>query len=379
MSGWIDKAATGNGPRFVISGGGTGGHIFPALAVAEALLAARPDADIRFVGASGRMEMERVPAAGFPIEGLGISGLQRRLTLDNLSFPLKVIRSVLRANKLLRAFKPHAAVGTGGYASGPLLYAATKQGIPTLIQEQNAYAGLTNKLLARWVNRICVAYPAMEQFFPAEKLVQTGNPIREDFERAAPATAAERGELRRAFGLEPDRPTLLVTGGSLGARTLNEALLNATATLAAAEVQVIWQCGGGYADRCEKSETAALPNVVCRPFLDPMIDAYRAADLIVCRAGALTIAELLALGKPALLVPSPNVAEDHQTKNALALTGRDAARMLPDGEAAEQLLPTALALLARPEELNELSAAARSLAQRGAAQRIAEEVLGMIE
>ncbi len=361
--------------KIIISGGGTGGHIFPAIAIANAIKAKRPDADILFVGAKGKMEMEKVPRAGFKIEGLWISGFQRKLTLRNLLFPVKLLSSLLRASQIIRSFKPDVAVGVGGYASGPLLEMATRKGIPALIQEQNSYAGVTNRLLAKKVQRICVAYENMERYFPQEKLVLTGNPVRSDLTEVS----ATREEALAHFGLDSAKKTLLLFGGSLGARTLNQAMAASTAALREREdVQVLWQCGRLYVKDFKQSETAQLPNVQMQAFIDRMDLAYKMADLVVCRAGALTISELQLVGKPAMLVPSPNVAEDHQTKNALALVERDAAIMLPDAEAKARMVPEALALLDHPERLQELATNVYAMAKTDAAERIAEEVLNLL-
>lgn len=361
--------------KIIISGGGTGGHIFPAIAIANAIKAKRPDADILFVGAKGKMEMEKVPRAGYPIKGLWISGFQRKLTLRNLLFPIKLLSSLLRASRIIRSFKPDVAVGVGGYASGPLLEMATRKGIPALIQEQNSYAGVTNRLLAKKVQRICVAYDNMERYFPQEKLALTGNPVRSDLTEVS----ATREEALAHFGLDPAKKTLLLFGGSLGARTLNQAMAASTAALREREdVQVLWQCGRLYVKDFKQSETAQLPNVQMQAFIDRMDLAYKMADLVVCRAGALTISELQLVGKPAMLVPSPNVAEDHQTKNALALVERDAAIMLPDAEAKAQMIPEALALLDHPERLQELATNVYAMAKTDAAEQIADEVLNLL-
>lgn len=362
--------------KVILSGGGTGGHIFPAIAIAEAIRRERPGTDFLFVGAKGRMEMERVPKAGYPIEGLWISGLQRKLTFDNLSFPVKLLSSLWRSSQILRRFRPDVAIGTGGYASGPLLRVAAARGIPTLIQEQNAYAGLTNKWLAGHVDRICVAYPDMERYFPAGKLALTGNPVRETLLAQQP----DREKARNHYGLRPDRPTLLVTGGSLGARRLNETMDAAHEVLAQQTgIQVLWQCGTLYYDRYRDCSTARLDHVRLLPFLDEMEMAYAAADLLVCRAGALTIAEICLLGKASILVPSPNVAEDHQTRNAEALADRGAALLVRDAEAVTELVPQALALLKAPERLNEIGRQAQSMAHPQAARQIAQEAFKLIE
>ena len=360
--------------KIIISGGGSGGHIFPAIAIAEALKARRPDTEFLFVGAQGRMEMEKVPKAGYRIEGLWISGLQRRLTVDNLSFPFKVVSSLRKSGRLLRAFRPDAAIGTGGYASGPLLYMAARRGVPTLIQEQNAYAGLTNKLLAGRVNRVCVAFPGMERYFPADKIVLTGNPIRAVFQGPAP----ERSAAAAHFDLDPGRPTLLIVGGSQGAGTLNEAIAAAADPIRETGLQVIWQCGAYYAERYRDCASAKLETVRLLPFVDRMDLAYAASDLVACRSGALTLAEICHLGKASVLVPSPNVAEDHQTTNARALAERDAAVLLPDNQAVAELLPLVNRLLGDRARLARIAAAARELAQPDAAERIADEVLGLV-
>ncbi len=362
--------------KVILSGGGSGGHIFPAVAIANAIKNNHPSADILFVGALGKMEMERVPKAGYPIEGLWISGLQRKLTLRNLAFPLKLISSWWKSRGIISRFQPDVVVGTGGFASGPLLWVAAQKGIPTLIQEQNAYAGLTNKLLASKVDRICVAYPNMDRFFPKGKLLEMGNPVREEQLLAA----KDQAEARKHFGLDPTRPVVLVTGGSLGARTLNDAIGAASEDFAGApEVQVLWQCGKLYEAEFQSNVAAQLPQVKLQAFLDRMDYAYAAADVVICRAGALTIAELCLLGKPAILVPSPNVAEDHQTKNAQALVERDAALLIKDASAKNELVPAALALLADQDRREQLGNNARQMAHPGAAHQIAEAVVGLAE
>jgi len=360
--------------RVVLSGGGTGGHIFPALAIADQLRELEPRADILFVGARGRMEMERVPKAGYPIKGLWISGFQRKLSPDNLLFPLKVGVSLWQAWQILRSFRPQVAVGVGGYASGPTLEVATRMGVPTLIQEQNSFPGLTNRLLARRVDRICVAYEGMERFFPAEKLELTGNPVRKDLiELDMPA-----GEGRKRLGLAENKPTLLVLGGSLGARTLNQAM-RATEEVwnGRRDVQVLWQVGKLYAREMLDSGAAALPNVKAVAFVDDMPAAYAAADVVLCRAGALTLSELAALGKAAVLVPSPNVAEDHQTKNAQALVEQAAAWMVADADAEEVAVHKALELLDAPEKRSQLALAIHKQARPQATLQIARAVLAL--
>ena len=300
-------------PRVLISGGGTGGHIFPALSIAGEIRRRCPDADILFVGAENRMEMEKVPAAGYKIVGLPVSGFDRHNLLRNFKVLFRLWKSMQMAKRILRDFRPDIAVGVGGYASGPMLKEAQKRGIPTLIQEQNSYAGVTNKLLARKADAICVAYEGMERYFPADKITLTGNPVRQNILECALSPQ----EARRKFGLDPDRRTLLVVGGSLGARTLNNCVKAALSEIAGSDVQVIWQTGKAY-----KDEDSTPPNVVKTMFITNMDEAYRASDLVVSRAGASAISELQLLGKAALLVPSPNVAEDHQTKNAMSLVER---------------------------------------------------------
>ena len=360
-------------PRFIISGGGTGGHVFPAIAIADELRRLRPEAEFLFVGAKGKMEMEKVPAAGYRIEGLWISGLQRRLTADNLSFPVKVLSSLWRSRKIVREFKPDAVVGTGGYAGAPVLYAAARAGVPTLIQEPNAFAGLANKWLGKYVDRVCVAFPEMERFFPAAKLVVTGNPVREELLNNA---------LKLRDSLPAERPLrVLLMGGSGGARSLNEAMAAATDVIkgAGARVEWVWQCGRAYLDTYRDSATAQLPNVQITDFLDGMDRAYAEADLVVARAGSTTIAEVAYLGKPCILVPSPWVADDHQSENARALVEHNAAVLVADAEATERLVPAALDLIGNPMRLAELGQNARELTSAGAVTRIAEEVLQLTE
>ena len=358
--------------RVLISGGGTGGHVFPASASADAIRKARPDAEILFVGAKGKLEMEKVPKAGYPIEGLWISGVQRKLTLKNLTVPFKLLASMLKAWRVIRRFRPDVAVGVGGYASGPTLEMACRMGVPALIQEQNSYAGVTNRLLGSKVNRICVAYEGMERYFPKEKVALTGNPVRD----AIRNSRVGRVQGLAHFGLDPGKQTILVFGGSLGARSLNEAMARQRELLEnQGEVQVIWQCGSLYIDQFRGSETAALPNVRIMPFIDRMDLAYAAADVIVGRAGALTISELCLIGKPVVLIPSPNVAEDHQTKNAMALVEKEAAVLVPDAEAGERIISKPLQILKDPDWAANLGNNIRQLAKPNAAEDIAREVL----
>ena len=366
--------------RVIISGGGTGGHIYPAIAIANALRSAQRDIEILFVGAKGRMEMQKIPEAGYRIEGLWISGIQRKLSTDNLAFPLKVASSVTRSFRILANFRPDVAVGVGGFASGPLLYAASLKKIPALLQEQNSYAGLTNKMLANQVQRICVAHHGMEKFFPPEKIIFTGNPIRQDIVAVAQeGLANRRGEALEYFGLTPDKPTLLVVGGSLGARTLNTSVLNNVDTLAEQGVQVIWQSGKTSYPAMETKLTLMdkKEGVQLREFITRMDLAYAAADVVISRAGALAISELALVKKPVIFVPSPHVAEDHQRKNAEALVKEDAALMVLDAQAATSLIDQAIALLNDPARQQILQQNLGQLARPDAAQRIAEEVLAL--
>lgn len=362
--------------RIMISGGGTGGHIYPAIAIANALKEIQHEVEILFVGAKGRMEMEKVPEAGFEIVGLWISGLHRRFTLENLSFPFKVISSVWKSFSLLKKFKPDVVVGVGGYASGPLLYAANKKGIPTLIQEQNSYPGITNKLLANKANKICVAYPGMERFFQKDKIIETGNPVRGDIINAANV----RLEGLSHFGFRSDKKTVLIMGGSLGARTINNTLAEGVQRLIDADVQVLWQSGKLYFEEM-KERTAHIDSEKLRivPFIKEMDRAYGAADVVISRAGALSISELCLVGKPVLFVPSPNVAEDHQTKNALALVTREAAEMIHDADAGEHLIAETLKLLNNEEQQKTISQNIKELARPNAAKDIAHEIVTMIK
>jgi UDP-N-acetylglucosamine--N-acetylmuramyl-(pentapeptide) pyrophosphoryl-undecaprenol N-acetylglucosamine transferase len=359
--------------RFIISGGGTGGHIFPAVAIANELRRRLPDAEILFVGANGRMEMTRVPDAGYKIVGLDISGLQRRLTPQNLLFPMKVFRSVRKAGKLIEEFRPDAVVGVGGYASAPVLLAATSRAIPSLIQEQNSYAGLVNKLLAKRVSKICVAYEGMERFFPKAKLVITGNPVR------AEIADGNRAEAQRFFGLDPAKKTLLVIGGSLGARTLNHTTVAALPHLQEAGVQLLWQTGKLYFSEAQQLVAPyAAAGLQALEFIKRMDLAYAAADVVISRAGALSVSELCLTGKACILVPSPNVAEDHQTKNALALVSKGAAVLITDEHATARLYDEALRLLADPARQQQLSTRVRELARPLATAAIVDELLALI-
>ena len=358
--------------KVILSGGGTGGHVYPAIAVADALKELMPQVQILFVGAKGRMEMEKVPAAGYEVKGLWISGLDRKLSLRNLMFPVKVVSSLMKAHSIIAQFKPDVVAGFGGYASGPLLRAAAWRDVPVVIQEQNSYAGMTNRLLAGKAEKICVAYPGMEKFFEPEKIVLTGNPVRKDLQDLK----TRRAEALSFFGLDDTKRILLLFGGSLGARTLNEVMRSQAGFFRKHDdIQVLWQMGKLYADIYAKSETAQLQNVRALPFIDRMDLAYAAADVVICRAGALTISELCLAGKAAILVPSPNVAEDHQTKNAQALVDHGAAVMVADDSPAEAVLRAVIDILDQPEKKFGLEVSIATLAKPDAAQRIAELIL----
>ena len=361
--------------KYIISGGGTGGHIFPAISIANAIKRQDPFAEILFVGAIGRMEMERVPQAGYPIEGLPVRGFDRKNLLKNVSVIIDLLKSTRKAKKIIAAFKPDIAIGVGGYASAPTLKAASNVGVPTLLQEQNSYAGVTNKLLAARASKICVAYEGMEKFFPAEKIILTGNPVRQDLFAVAPKAR----EAYEFFGFDPAKKTILIVGGSLGARTINRSIKEGLQSLAGSDVQCIWQTGKLYVT--EAREAAASfrnSNMIVTDFVTRMDYAYAIADLVISRAGASSISELCLLAKPVILVPSPNVAEDHQTKNALALANRDAAVMIRDADAEKNLVPKALELIEINPALEQLSKNILQLAQRNSADRIADEVFKII-
>lgn len=362
--------------KFIISGGGTGGHIFPALSVAHEIKKRDPGASILFVGALGRMEMEKIPEAGFPIIGLPVEGLQRNLGLRNLVVLYKLIISLFKARSILRSFKPHVVIGVGGYASGPLLRMATMKRIPALIQEQNSYAGVTNRLLARQVAKICVAYTGMERYFPAEKIVVTGNPVREELLYCSIA----RGRAFEFFGLTEGKHVVLVIGGSLGARTLNNCLLDQIHLLERENIQLIWQTGSLYYESIKAELEPRHPgNIKYFDFIHRMDLAYCAADLIISRAGAATISELCLFGKPAILVPSPNVAEDHQTKNAMALVNNNAAVMITDQEAPEKLIDQAIELIHDQSLRDTLGRNCAKMALPKAAAKIVDEVYKLIK
>lgn len=360
--------------RFIISGGGTGGHIYPAIAIANALKNVC-NAEILFVGAEGRMEMEKVPQAGYKIEGLWISGLQRKLTIDNLSFPLKVVSSLLKAKKIIKNFKPDAVIGVGGYASGPVLYMAQKAGVPTVIQEQNSYAGITNKILAKDARKICVAYSKMDSFFPAQSIVLTGNPVRKDINDLS----SKKAEGLTYFGLSADKPVLLSIGGSLGARTINESLATQLDKLVANNIQLVWQTGKSFGGRGkELMEQYAGKGIHITEFINRMDLAYSVADAVISRAGALSIAELCNTGKPCILVPSPNVAEDHQTKNAMALVNENAAVLVKDTEARNILVDKAIELIKNEELKHKLAGNIVKLAKPNAAEDIAKIIVEVV-
>lgn len=368
-----------NPKRIIISGGGTGGHIFPAISIANALKDKQANIEILFVGANGKMEMEKVPAAGYRIVGLPIRGFHRKLSFHNVKVLFQIISSLFKARKIISEFKPDAAVGVGGYASGPLLYAATGKKVPCVIQEQNSYAGVTNKILAKKVKKICVAYDGMERFFPAEKIVFTGNPIRKDLNN----NALKKQEAFSFFKIDKSKKVLLILGGSLGARTLNQSMLaNIEMLQQQKDVYVLWQCGKIYFEDIKKQladKKVDMRNIKLLDFISRMDLAFAAADVVVSRAGAETISELCAVAKPSILVPSPNVAEDHQTKNALALVEKNAALMILDSDAIVKLVPVALELLYNEMEKQNLSNNILNLAIPDAAERIANEILKLIK
>ena len=362
--------------RVIISGGGTGGHIFPAIAIADEIKRRHPGADILFVGAEGKMEMEKVPAAGYTIEGLPIVGLKRKFSLSNFLLPFKVFGSLLKARKIVKNFQPQVAIGVGGYASGPTLKAATMLRVPALIQEQNAFAGKTNKLLSKDVARICVAYDGLERFFPKEKIVLTGNPTRKNMV----AIQGKNQEAHDFYGFDPDIKTLLIIGGSLGARTLNQSVLHHYDKLAESGIQVLWQCGKLYVDQIEKAlDGKTNPNIHVVEFINRMDFAYSVADLVISRAGAISVSELCLVRKPCILVPSPNVAEDHQTKNAMALVEKDAAILIRDVDAREELIPKALELISEEHRCKELSRNIEVLGKPNATAEIVNEIEKLIQ
>lgn len=373
--------------RVVISGGGTGGHIFPALSIANRLRELNPETEILFVGAEGRMEMNKVPEAGYKIVALPIAGLQRKLSLSNLKLPYKVIKSIAEARRIIREFRPDIAVGVGGYASAPLLWAAQRMGVPTLIQEQNGFAGLTNKILGKKADCICVAYSGMERFFPAEKIVMTGNPIRSAMR---PATPQMKEEGLKFYRLSPERKHLLIIGGSLGSGTLNRSVMKwiSDGCPGGENLEVLWQCGKYYKKSVDefmrKAEAEglggkALAGVRAMDFIGRMDLAYAVADAVVSRSGASSVSELCACGKAAIFVPSPNVAEDHQTHNAMALVNRGAGMIVKDADAPEKLMATACTLLEEPQKIKDMEANALKLALPNAAQSIADEIYKILK
>ena len=365
--------------RIIISGGGTGGHIFPAVSIANAIKELQPEAQILFVGAEGRMEMQRVPDAGYKIIGLPVAGFDRKRLWRNFAVLVKLARSQWKARSVIKEFRPQVAVGVGGYASGPTLKTAGMMGVPTLIQEQNSYAGVTNKLLAQKAHKICVAYEGMEKFFPKEKILMTGNPVRQNLLRRN----ISQEEAIQTFGLNPKKKTILILGGSLGARSVNDAIISSLPQIreSAEQVQFIWQTGKLYISEmtAKIEQEGSLPNLFISDFIKDMASAYAAADLVISRAGAGSISEFCLLHKPVILVPSPNVAEDHQTKNALALSDKDAAIYIKDAEAKSKLIPTALETVSNPSKLEELSKNIAKLALPDSATIIAKEVIKLAE
>lgn len=357
--------------RVILSGGGTGGHIFPALAIANEIKRRNPDVEILFVGALGKMEMEKIPAAGYQIIGLPITGFQRKLAVSNFVLPFKLIKSLLQAKKILRDFKPDVVVGVGGYASGPTLSAATSAGIPTLVQEQNSFPGKTNKILANKVSVICTAYEGLEKFFPIKKIVLTGNPVRSEVTEIE----GKRAEAEKFFGLKPNKPTVLVVGGSLGAKTLNDSILAGIHEFQKNDVQVLWQSGkNAFSLMHTVLEKTNHEGIFLNEFIQRMDLAYAAADIIISRAGAIAVSELCLIQKPTILVPSPNVAEDHQTKNAMALVNKKAAILVKDIDARKELVEVALNLLKNESQQKELSEAIGKLAKPNACQEIVDEL-----
>lgn len=357
--------------KVIISGGGTGGHIFPAIAIANKIKENYPDAEILFVGAEGKMEMEKVPKAGYEIVGLPIRGLQRKLTLKNLAVPFKLIQSLIKSKRIVKSFKPDIAIGVGGYASAAVVKVAAKKKVPTLLQEQNSYPGITNKILAKRAKTICVAYDNLERFFDKEKIVKTGNPVRSEVVQIA----GKREEGLKHFGLDENKKTVLIIGGSLGARTLNDSLKAQIKSLIEQDIQVIWQCGKFYLESLKPfvSELNSK-NVFLSDFVYQMDLAYAAADLIVSRAGAMSVSEVCLIGKPVILVPSPNVSEDHQTKNAMALVNEDAAVLVEDTDAVQDLVPKMIEVLQNNEQCKSLSANILKLGIADAPDRILKEI-----
>ncbi len=357
-------------PHIIIAGGGTGGHVFPAIAIGQEIRDHFPNATIQFVGALGKLEMAKVPAAGFSITGLWISGFSRGKIYKNIALPIKLISSILKSVSIVNRIKPDVCIGVGGYASGPLCYVAAKRGIPVVLLEQNSYPGVTNKLLAKVASHICTAFPNMDRFFGSTPITQTGNPIRQTILECSYSKEGARAQL----GIDPNKKTIFLTGGSLGAGTLNAAMANSLQQLRESEIQIIWQCGKGYIEQYENSEVAQLENVHISAFVEDMGIAYQAADLVIARAGALTISELCALNKASILVPSPNVAEDHQTENAKALVESGAAIYVKDSDAEMKLVPVALETIGNDEKLNQLSKSIQQFARPDATQQILDVI-----
>lgn len=364
--------------KVIISGGGTGGHIFPALSIANMLKEVNPETEILFVGAEGRMEMEKVPAAGYAIKGLPVAGLKRSLSLSNLALPFKVLKSISMAKRILREFKPDIVIGVGGYASAPLLWAAGRLGLPTLIQEQNGFAGLTNKIVGKKARKICVAYENMERFFPADRIVLTGNPIRKEI---VPCTAQMRDEAMKFYGLNPDKKHIFIVGGSLGSGTLNNAMKKwiSEGCPDGENIEVLWQCGKYYKNSIDEfMKGNAREGIIHTDFIQRMDLAYAAADVVISRSGASSVSELCAARKAVIFVPSPNVAEDHQTHNAMALVNKYSAMIVKDAEAAEKLMKTACSLLDEPERIALLEKNIAALAKTDAAMDIVKEVYNIV-
>ncbi|MGX7667056.1 undecaprenyldiphospho-muramoylpentapeptide beta-N-acetylglucosaminyltransferase [Flavobacterium pedocola] len=360
-------------PKFIISGGGTGGHIYPAVAIANELKSRFPKADILFVGASDKMEMQKVPQAGYPIKGLWIAGIQRKLTLQNAMFPLKLISSLAKSFGILKSFKPDVVIGTGGFASGAVLKVASMMGTPTVIQEQNSYPGITNKLLSKKANKICVAYENLERFFPKENMILTGNPVRQDLI----SVADKRTEAAAYFKLDPAKKTLLVLGGSLGARRINQLIAKELEFLLSQNVQIIWQCGKLYFE--EYKHFDEKENVQVLSFIDRMDLVYAAADVVISRSGASSVSELCIVGKPVIFIPSPNVAEDHQTKNAKAIVDKNGAILLKEADLDAQFETVFQDLISNSEKQNQLSANIKELALPNATKDIVDEIVKLIK
>jgi UDP-N-acetylglucosamine--N-acetylmuramyl-(pentapeptide) pyrophosphoryl-undecaprenol N-acetylglucosamine transferase len=358
--------------KFILSGGGTGGHIYPAIAIANELKSRFPDVDILFVGAKDKMEMQKVPQAGYPIQGLWIAGLQRRLTLDNALFPVKLLSSLLKSRQIIKQFQPDVVIGTGGFASGPLLQMANSAGIPTVIQEQNSYPGITNKLLSKKANAICVAYEKLERFFPKEKIVLTGNPVRQDLIEVQ----SKRAEGLTYYNLDPNKKTILILGGSLGARRINQLIEKELKFFASQNVQLLWQCGKFYLEEYQKFNSA---NVQVMAFVERMDLVYAAADIVISRAGASSVSELCIVGKPVIFIPSPNVAEDHQTKNAQSIVDKNGAILIKEKELDSAFESTFSNLITNENKQNELSQNIKKLALPNATKAIVEEILKLIK